>query len=224
VTAYARITVEPGIVLNARTLAMLKAAESKLGKPLGIIQGSYHAGVSASGGTHDGGGAVDVDAHSSGLHPSAIVLALRRVGFAAWHRLPLPGVWGEHIHMVAIGDKELSPAAVLQVAQYKAGLDGLADHKPDDGPSVDPILTWEQVQPHKGTGKAPTLRPHGANYPGWTRRLQVALNALGGPQLAVDGDYGVETVARVRAFKRNHHIWPATGTCGPRVWKRLGIR
>src|SRR5689334_19076486 len=91
-----------GVVLNQRTLNMLECAENRLGYKLHVVQGSYNAGgVSASAGTHDGGGALDV---SPTDHPGKVVLALREVGFAAWHRVPSQGPWAEHIHAIAIGD------------------------------------------------------------------------------------------------------------------------
>jgi hypothetical protein len=120
-----------GYRTNKRTLAMHKEAE-KLGGNLVVVQGSYHKGVAASGGTHDEGGVLDYSVR--GLIRAQIdkrVKALRRVGFAAWYRPALPGVWGPHIHAVAIGTRDLAPLARLQVLAYKKGLSGLRGGRKD---------------------------------------------------------------------------------------------
>lgn len=140
---YTILTIRPGVKLNQRTARMLADVERRLGYKLTITQGSWNPGkVSASAGVHDKGGAVDV---APGTNPAAVVLAMRRVGFAAWHREAIPGLWGEHIHAVAIGDKTLSWQAVQQVIAYRAGRNGLADNKPDTGPRVK-IRLWELVR------------------------------------------------------------------------------
>jgi hypothetical protein len=108
---------------------MLDVARDRLGyrRRLTILQGSYHKTTTASAGTHDGGGAVDLTPYQADRKQHA----LRAVGFAAWHRYPIPGVWPEHVHAIAIGDKQLSPAAAAQVHDYYHHLNGLADHAPD---------------------------------------------------------------------------------------------
>jgi hypothetical protein len=124
---YERVEVN-GVTLNARTLAMLRHAQELYGGELEITgyhitQGSYHPGVDASFGTHDGGGAVDISVIRRGTWTvlwddiPPLVAALRAAGFAAWLR-----EYGElypdsplHIHAVAIGDAELSPAASAQL-------------------------------------------------------------------------------------------------------------
>lgn len=126
---YSRTT-HDGDVVNWRTHAMLLEAEERLGYNLTVVQGSYHEGVGASAGTHDGGGAVDLTAADWAKK----VRVLRRVGFAAWHRTAIPGTWGEHVHAIAIGDKEMSDAAARQVQQYHNHTDGLAGAGPDDFP------------------------------------------------------------------------------------------
>ena len=112
--------------LNTRTRDMILAAERILGYQFTIIQGSYNAGaVSASAGTHDGGGAADLWGKGS-AHVYNEVSALRKVGFAAWGRTPAQGDWGYHIHCIAQGDADLSSGAKAQVVAYKAGKNGLA--------------------------------------------------------------------------------------------------
>lgn len=60
--------------------------------PLVVEQGSYSPGNDpTSAGTHDSGGAVDLDAEAlTRVQRTAVVTALRRVGFAAWLRGPKP--------------------------------------------------------------------------------------------------------------------------------------
>lgn len=132
-----------GKLLNQRTVDMLACAEARLGYEFDLLQGSYNAGgVSASAGTHDGGGAVDLIA-TDWANKERV---LREVGFAAWHREELwrdgKRVWGEHVHAIAIGDPELSDGAETQVHEYYAGQDGLAGHGRDEGPRLDPIPVW----------------------------------------------------------------------------------
>jgi peptidoglycan hydrolase-like protein with peptidoglycan-binding domain len=145
VSAGSRTTYD-GHTVNTRTAAMLRAASHRLGARchLGITQGSYNTGgVGASAGTHDGGGAADLDmAQLCGKRTRRVVRALRIVGFAAWHRTAIPNVWGEHIHAIAISDPDLAPQAQDQVWDYYTHHDGLAGNGPDVGPRVG-FHTWE---------------------------------------------------------------------------------
>lgn len=135
--AEKRILVQ-GHTLNVRTAAMLQCAENRLGYELHVMQGSYNTTVSASAGTHNGGGAVDV----SPTNYQEVVAQLRAVGFAAWHRYYTPNVWPEHVHAIAIGDPELSSGAETQVHEYYSSQDGLADHAGDNAPRPSPVPVW----------------------------------------------------------------------------------
>lgn len=118
------------------TRAALEDAERLLGYdgPLPVSQGSYNAGgVAASAGTHDGGGAVDVMPKTL-AEARRIERALRRLGFAAYVRLPIPGLWGLHVHAILMGNRKLSAGASAQVREYLAGGDGLKGSLPDTGP------------------------------------------------------------------------------------------
>jgi hypothetical protein len=142
--------------LNRRTLAMIQNAQriyeahggSAVNFRQAITQGSYNpGGVDASFGTHDGGGAVDFSVRSpldwsvltEEIEP--MVEALRVAGFAAWLRdtgelYPNSPI---HIHAVAIGDAELSPAARAQIdgeRGYLLGHTGLPAAM-YDGPQLD---------------------------------------------------------------------------------------
>lgn len=141
------VTLAPGIITDARTADMLTEAARRFGKPLQYAQGSYrHGQTAASGSTHDGGGAVDVRTVplANQAEKMRLVKALRLVGFAAWYRTPIPGVWGEHIHAIAIGCPDLSSGARWQVGEYRAGRDGLTGQQrdPDAQLGVKP-RTWE---------------------------------------------------------------------------------
>lgn len=155
---YTRVEVN-GAMLNQRTLSMLAHAQDLYSGELeltgdAITQGSYSNAVSASFGTHEGGGAVDLSVLSPGTYTvlwddiEPLLHALRVAGFAAWLR-----EYGElypdspiHIHAIAVGDKELSVAAQDQltgVAGYFRGYSGLP--VPENGsPTIDryggPIL------------------------------------------------------------------------------------
>ena len=93
-----------------------------LGYPLTVVQGSYnHGGVSASAGTHDGGGVVDLLAWDW----QRKVRVLRKIGFAAWYRPPVSGLWGAHIHAVLIDHGKLvAGRRPRQVIAYRAGATG----------------------------------------------------------------------------------------------------
>lgn len=130
VDPYAHV-VRDGKTVDAFTDGALKRAEQRLGYTLTISQGSYNAGrVSASAGTHDGGGVVDLMPWD---HANKIV-ALRGVGFAAWYRPAIPGLWPAHIHAVLIGHGRLAPSAARQVTAYLARRDGLKSNLPDTDP------------------------------------------------------------------------------------------
>lgn len=151
-----------GVRLNQRTIDMVLAMERILGFQLRLTQGSYNAGgVTASAGTHDGGGAVDIslkDARTGALFPEVrrerIRDAGRQVGFAAWIRNPKQAnpPWPWHVHMIAIGDPDLSGSskygtgAIGQVQDYKAGRNGLASGVRDDGPRTWVNMTWEKYK------------------------------------------------------------------------------
>ncbi|QYC45557.1 hypothetical protein Nocox_40070 [Nonomuraea coxensis DSM 45129] len=138
---------EGGSVLNARTRSMLAEAERLLGRDVELDQGSYNAGGDpTSAGTHDGGGVVDLSVKGmNAATRTAVVRALRLVGFAAWLRSPAQGDWPWHVHAVAISDTDLSSQAQHQVGDYYLGFDGLAGRGRDDGPRTT-IRTWEEYR------------------------------------------------------------------------------
>jgi hypothetical protein len=149
---YARVSLDRGdwvAVLNARTLAMLAHAQTLYDGPVNftgaLTQGSYNDAVAESFGTHAGGGVVDISVlgqNAEGVwyvhDTEPMIRALRLAGFAAWVRQYNDVYPGSpiHIHAVAVGDAELSPAAIEQLTGpvgYFRGFDGL----PNDPPGLD---------------------------------------------------------------------------------------
>ncbi|WP_405056373.1 hypothetical protein OG474_26985 [Kribbella sp. NBC_01505] len=140
-----------GVRLNQRTIDMIEAAESVCDLTFVLTQGSYNpGGVQGSAGTHDGGGAVDISLKDAKgmLFPRVrrerIRSATRQVGFASWIRDPSQADWPWHTHAIAIGDRDLSPAAAKQVTAYKNGRNGLVSNGRDDGPRNWVNMTWEK--------------------------------------------------------------------------------
>lgn len=134
--------------INRRTNRMRIAAARRLRGDCRfvVVQGSYERPSSYSRATHTGGGALDIRVwEGCGERPNA-VRALRRVGFAAWHR-------GDHIHAIAISDPSLSTpisnpksplTAMPQVAAYAKHEDGTST--PGPGPMTRELQTWEQYK------------------------------------------------------------------------------
>jgi hypothetical protein len=146
---YTRVQINDH-TLNTRTYAMLQRAAMLYDGEIdvagrSIIQGSYSNNSVDSLGTHLGGGAVDISVTRPNSHYilfsdiEPLIRVLRTVGFAAWLRED--GEVGSrseiHIHAVAIGDIDLSPAAQEQItgpAGYLRGNNGLPVTSGDPGP------------------------------------------------------------------------------------------
>jgi hypothetical protein len=160
---YTLVTVN-GVTLNQRTYGMLaQAATLYSGKidltGISITQGSYTNTVDASFGTHAGGGAVDISVMEPGTWTiqrddfPALISALRQAGFAAYVR-ELDELYSGspiHIHAIAVGDRDLSPAAHEQLYGefgYFNGYDGLPENY--GGPNFDryggPVICEWMVQ------------------------------------------------------------------------------
>lgn len=141
------ITTYDGKRVDWLTRQALEAVAKELNYADGVIsltQGSYNkGGVSASAGTHDGGGVVDIRAYDY----ERKVRVLRKHGFAAWYRPTIKGLWPAHIHAVQVGNAKLSRAAEAQVDAYLAGKDGLASNGPDNGPREYVGRRWTWIEP-----------------------------------------------------------------------------
>jgi peptidoglycan hydrolase-like protein with peptidoglycan-binding domain len=145
-----------GATMNARTKEMLQRAESIMRNQLGrkdfrfeVTQGSYHRGVGASAGTHDGGGTLDIRTRGKGNKEiDDMVKAMRMAGFAAWSRGRGHDTFAPHIHAVALGDRELSGqggsfGAFDQIPDYARGRTGLSSHARDADAHVGrPVPDW----------------------------------------------------------------------------------
>lgn len=144
-----------GVPLDDRSAAMMDEVARLLGGsvPLVATQGSWNTSVSASGGTHSGGGAIDITGENmtTGQRDS-LIAAMRQVGWAAWMRTPYQSDWMWHCHGISVqpGGKHdqgcLSAAAHSQVVDYYEGRNGLASGAPDDGPRQWVGTTWESYQ------------------------------------------------------------------------------
>lgn len=134
-----------GQTLTARMWAMLedsyRAAGLEPATYLEVSQGSYKAGsgASASGSTHDAGGAADL--RTSILPSSAradlcndLVVELRRRGGCAWYRDEAHGGMDPHVHVILRDEAGLSSGAAQQVRDYDAGLNGLSNKGKDYHP------------------------------------------------------------------------------------------
>jgi phage-related protein len=137
-----------GVTVNRRTAAMLSNATKIAKTALSMTQGSYSTSVGASGGTHAGGGAVDLGPAKNG-----IVGALRASGFAAWLRTRAEGPWAPHIHGIAVGDPTASSAAKSQVRDFHRGLNGLAGGGKDTYKAPGGGTSGKSVSAAKATGK-----------------------------------------------------------------------
>lgn len=124
-----------GVEVDYKTRAFLQVMERRLGYELTIVQGSYSTAVEQSGGTHAGGGVVDLAPFD---HKRKVRVA-RDLGAAVWYRglrRRADGsiLWRPHIHLVIIGHQTLSVEAKAQVVKYLSGQDGLAGSRPDPNP------------------------------------------------------------------------------------------
>ena len=112
-------------------------------------QGSWSTSVSASAQTHAGGGVLDISIRGwTPVQVSTLVAEARRRGLVAWHRTPAQG-FTPHVHAVMDGcphlsgrDRPVAGTAAWQVAEYRAGRNGLAGRGRDDGPREYVGSTW----------------------------------------------------------------------------------
>lgn len=150
---YARTTWR-GKPFDNRTVSALKWAERhwldvalKKRKPWALYQGSYSTGASPnSKGTHDGGGAVDVDVRGmTAKQKRGAVKWLRRAGWAAWLRPRMSDSWPEHIHAVLRGHRNASDGAKQQMASYDNHRDGLKGNAYD--------TAWRPKRPRRWSHK-----------------------------------------------------------------------
>lgn len=112
-------------------------------------QGSWSTSVSASAQTHAGGGVLDISLRGwSSAQVLSLLVECRRRGLVAWSRTALQG-FAPHVHAVMDGcphlsgrDRPVVGTAAWQVAEYRAGRNGLAGRGRDDGPREYVGSTW----------------------------------------------------------------------------------
>lgn len=163
-----------GITVNKITRQQLRIVEKDQGAPMVCYQGSYRPVTSYSGRTHHGGMAVDSFASANPVTRIKQGRALKRAGFATWHRPPnWDGKGGiRHFHSILIASPtDADPSALGQIKAYKAGRNGLLSNLLDKtwrpspirtvhyaaGPNHFDFTVWNQNA--KARGRA-----------GWTRR------------------------------------------------------
>jgi len=145
------MTMWRGVSLDDRTAAMMDEVVRLCPNfHIDPSQGSW-SGAAASAGTHSGCGAIDITNLNAG-QCDELVAAMRRVGFAAWHRTPEQSDWVRHVHGIAVqpGGKHdrgcLHSSAHDQVVDYYEGRNGLASGARDDGPRDHVGTTWESYE------------------------------------------------------------------------------
>lgn len=223
--AMKRTTVD-GKTLNQRTADMLALWQFNCLEDFYVVQGSYNkGGVSASAGTHDGGGALDISVYGMDLKTKKWVVKQGRLaGFMAYYRPPLPGVWNEHIHAGALGDPEASSGLQKQFVEYRAGQDALADHKPDPDPRINPIVVYPNV-PLKKLSLLTAYRQFKTKTPKANmavKRIQWCLNEQLGTKLVCDGVAGKKTRDAYAAWEKKIGAPKADGIPGKFSLSKLG--
>ena len=111
---------------RAKLMFDIACEEAKVDPP--IIQGSFMgaAAAKASFGTHDRAGCIDTGTRDlTDAEVSRLVHAGRSIAAVSWPRPGPPTFDIEHQHWLFLGDSPMHPDAEGQVAQYKAGGDGL---------------------------------------------------------------------------------------------------
>lgn len=124
-----------GVVTDALTRKAIRRVEKQLGFKLTFTQGSFRPASKASGTTHTGAGALDVDTSPGGVQwPKKKINHVARVmrdnGFAAWPRDSRDGM-PNHIHAELLDNPGLSSGARWQQQEYDAGRNGLSNRKRD---------------------------------------------------------------------------------------------
>ena len=222
-----------GAFFDERTYLMLKELEKRLGWHVTITQGSYSGGVSASAGTHNGGGAADIQTRGlTGKQKLDLVREARTVGFAAWLRPKIAGLWNEHCHAIAVGCPDASAAAKRQVQELRDGGDGLKGGAPDPHRDMHlPVVSWEEyLDSQKPKPARPPLvvqKVNDKHKPG-SRELRKGdkgtdvafVQGFVDSRLAQDGDFGPVTEKAVKAYQKMRGI-KQTGVVDAKTWEQM---
>lgn len=235
---YTHIKVDEDWRFNQRTLEMLQYAQELYGGSIdltgrAITQGSFSDNGPASFGTHLGGGAVDLSVIRPGGNDvlyfdlNRLIAALRTAGFAAWVRTwdeVYPGS-GIHIHAVAVGDEELSPAAQAQLTGKFGYFRGYSAIPQEGDPIPDryggPLLcVWMLEAGYSDLREADT--PQVAQFAprDWQERLRESAQAY-----LADSQEEARVVARRINWLERDTEEPAN-MCGPlaaALWRDAGL-
>lgn len=171
---------------------------------ISIFQGPFSTAVAASGNTHSGSGAEDVD-KPDGVTWGQTAWAGRLAGWFASVRLASQGPWEKHIHAVQIGNSHLSAAADLQVANWENYDDaGLVGNDRDAMRDPSPIVPFHYPMV---TVNLENVR-HAFKHPGeplaGVKRIQRALNLKTGSRLIADGVPGLKTRLALARWEENN--------------------
>ena len=139
-----------GVRLDPDTADMLAAVARDVGDDIYVrpIQGSYSVSTAASAGTHDGGGAFDLDCEGlTDAQARRLETECRKKGSAAWFRprYSPSGVkygWQRHVHGLRLDCPDLAVSARVQTVAYFGGLDGLASQRADTGSRLYVTVRW----------------------------------------------------------------------------------
>lgn len=191
--------------VDTPTQRALDAAEKIAGFSFVVTQGKG-TGVAASAGTHNGWGVVDLrNRHLSDKQQRVMLLALRRVGFAAWRRFR-PTFSTPHVHAALVGHPKLPAGAARQVKQYQQGLSGLASRRPDEDRSyAKGYYNWSWPKFLAAQSKAPAPQP--AKKPGGPT---ISIGAIKLAQTSNVSHQVWEDVRYVAGFAHAIHAIPVT--------------
>lgn len=132
------------IKLTVRMKAAFDKACEKAGTTPTVVQGAFQAGhgAAASAGYHDRSGCLDIRLYDkSAAERRRLIRAFRSVGWAYWERDARHGM-DLHAHMVLLDEPNCASGAVSQMAEYRAGGDGLAGSGADYHWRPSPIPTF----------------------------------------------------------------------------------
>ena len=167
-------------VCVARSLPLVELEMIRRGiitRSIDIYQLGYRSDVSASAGTHSGGGCTDVAQYS----PEALTV-WRDYGWTTQHRTRAQGFAADHGHGFPYGCPHLSPAARYQASEWRAGRNGLRSRDRITGPNYH-VITWQAALRKLHPAPVPPLSEREIDMATWRRFVRDT------PQLIKPGGY-----------------------------------
>lgn len=122
-------------------------------EPMTATQGSFRPYTSYSGSTHTGCAAVDLSAYNWQNRLQVLDL----LGLIYCHRLVSEGDWPEHGHVMTNGMGCAAASLKAQIAELRAGGDGLSGNRPDRDRELRSLL-WPLAVYNGRTGKLKALQ------------------------------------------------------------------